>query len=58
MKQSRIDTGISPLSVARAEAAQLGDKLGRTIVALGEHGAEPDRPETQYSKKLGHETSI
>jgi len=50
--------GISPLSVARAEAVQLGNKLSRAVMALGEHGTEPDHTETQYSRKLGHETSI
>lgn len=58
MEQSHIDTGISPPSVAHAEAVQLGDKLGRTITAPGKHGAEPDHTETQCSRKLGHETSI
>lgn len=35
-----------------------GDKLGRTIMGLGEQGVEPDCTETQYSGKLGHETCI
>lgn len=56
--QSHVGTGISLLCIAHAETVQLRDKLGRTSMALGKHGAEPEHTEAQYSRELGHETSI